>query len=211
MKKGLFFIVMVFALFLTGCATHLQYLRVDPNISQYKIARVAVLPFQNALQIPSVNDKADTTFTGKLQNSELFAYVAAPDSVKALMMDNKILNDISNLRQRLTTVGVADPKITAELCSKLEVDALIIGDVTQWNQVESGNSKISTAGLNIKIVAKDGKVLWHGSDSSSYTETVSMFDVAANLVKGGADDSALDKPLEWVIEKMLTKFPGAKS
>jgi hypothetical protein len=208
MKKYL--VLTLFALFIfSGCATHLQYLRIDPTASSYVINSVGVMPFQNALQIPSVNDKLNSIFVNTLTEKGLYTSVVPPDRVQGLMTNEKVLNAVTSLRTRLQSVGTADPKVVSWFCSALKCDAIFVGDVTQWNQVESGNNKLSTAGLNLKLVAKDGKVLWHATHSSTYTEQYGWMSALADTVKGGADDSALDKAAAMVTEAMVAKLPGA--
>jgi hypothetical protein len=161
----------LFALFIfSGCATHLQYLGIDPTASSYVINSAAVMPFQNALQISGVNDKLNSVFVNTLTEKGLYTNVVPPDRVQGLMTDEKVLNAVTSLRTRLQAVGTADPKIVGYFCNVLKCDAIFVGDVTQWNQVESGSNKLSTVGLNLKLVAKDGKVLWHATHASTYTE-----------------------------------------
>ena len=129
--------------------------------------------------------------------------------VKAAMVKESVLNTITKLRTRLQAVGDADPKVVKWLCKAFNSDAVMVGDVTQWNQIEANDSKLSTAGLNVKLIAKDGKVIWHATHADTYKESYGWLSALGDAVKGGADDTALDKALEMTAEKIVKKLPGA--
>jgi hypothetical protein len=204
MKKILLSFVVVVFIFM-NCATSLQYLSINHSISKYKIYSVAVLPFQTALQIPGINEMADIIFFERLNKSALYADVVPPDRIKELMADERVSNSVNSLRDSLDTVITADPKTTQWLCSGLKTDALIIGDITQWSKDSASGSDTFKAELNVRIVSKDGKVLWHGTDSESYTPQYNDWDLVRKRI---TDDSAFNKALGEIVDKMLANFPG---
>jgi len=204
MKKKLLSCIIIILLF-AGCAAQLQYLAKSRAISSYKINSVAVLPFYTDLQAPGISETAGNVFIARLLKSALYSSAVPPDRVKELMADEEFSSAVTRIKTSIADTGMADPETAVWLCSELKADALIACNITQWSKSHTADNDTFKIELDIRIAAKDGKTIWHGTDAESFTPSYNDWDVDRTRMP---DDKAFDTALGWVIDKVLANLPA---
>ncbi len=152
-KKSIFWICILVFLLMIGCASRpLVFLNraFDFNF----IERVAVIPFENISQTQGAGRQATLMFITELLSSETFDVVEPGETAKVLSELN------------LFSTGTLEIEQIKALGSKLKVQALIFGTVSESTTIRSGSLSIPTITLDLRMVeVETGSTVWSASHS----------------------------------------------
>ncbi|WP_320174879.1 GNA1162 family protein [Maridesulfovibrio sp.] len=154
MKKS-FFTTLIFILFLAGCSGTYMKDYVQPNGVASEARHAAVLPLVNLTNTPNAG-----RMVGDLLTTELYASTKF-DLMETTEMLKRIKGDEDDLE------FVMEDVVAQKLGSKLGVDTVIYGSVTEY-QYKRGVNQSPTVGINLRMVdVSSGNVLWASSSSKS--------------------------------------------
>lgn len=153
---------------------------VDPALGGASATKVAVIPFENLTNHPNAGLIVAQLVSTELYDRGLF-------QLQEETKTRKLLADLKIDPARLTDVAAAQ-----QAAGLLEVDALIIGSVSEFGY-QHGLREEPVVGLNARLVdGVSGKVLWASSHSASgggYLDRSSLNATAQSVV------SAMVSPL----------------
>lgn len=154
MKKS-FFTTLIFILFLAGCSGTYMKDYVQPNGVASEARHAAVLPLVNLTNTPNAG-----RMVGDLLTTELYASTKFD-----LMESTEMLKRIKGNEDDLEFV--MEDVVAQKLGSKLGVDTVIYGSVTEY-QYKRGVNQSPTVGINLRMIdVSSGNVLWASSSSKS--------------------------------------------
>ncbi len=146
---------MLFIFFLAGCSGTYMKGYVQPNGVVSEARRVAVLPLVNLTNTPNAG-----RMVGDLLTTELYASTKFD-----LMESTEMLKRIKGNKDDLEFV--MEDVVAQQLGSKLGVDTVMYGSVTEY-QYKRGVNQSPTVGINLRMIdVASGKVLWASSSSKS--------------------------------------------
>jgi TolB-like protein len=91
-----------------------------------------------------------------------FENVVDASSIKTRVTSSaEMSNDLSTYLQKVNSLGVSDPALSAKLRASTKADALFLTYVTAWSYGRQEGSKVARVGLGIRLVdASTGTIMW---------------------------------------------------
>ncbi len=160
MKRHLFLIPAALLL-ASGCGHTLRRDYTASGDSLAGLETIAVLPFENLTQFPDAGEIVAELFTTELYRTGSFR-VMDRNQVKRLMRE-----------KRITPPQVVDRQAAQKIGRELEVDAVLIGSVSEyWYRLERKSRRPGgeepAVGINARLVdVASGEVIWASSHSRS--------------------------------------------
>ena len=148
-------------LLVSGCGHTLRRDYSASRDSFVSLETVAVLPFENLTQFPDAGEIVAELFTTELYRVDSFR-VMDRNQVKRLMRE-----------KRITPPQVVDRRAAQQIGAELEVDAVLIGSVSEyWYRLERRSRRPGgeepAVGINARLVdVASGEVIWASSHSRS--------------------------------------------
>lgn len=146
---------------------------VDPAISTTLAGTVAVIPFENLTNHPNAG-----LIAAQLMSTEL--YDRGVFELQEESKTRKLLAELKIDPARLTDIAAAQ-----QAAGLLEVDALVIGSVSEFGY-QHGLREEPVVGLNARLISgKTGRVLWvssHSAAGSGYLSRSSLNATAQRVV-----------------------------
>jgi len=159
--KNIFVLSPVLIVLFAGCGHTLRRDYIAPRDNFDPPETVAVLPFENLTQFPDAGEIVAELFTTELYRTGSFR-VMDRNQVKRLMRE-----------KRITPPQVVDRLAAQKIGQELEVDAVLIGSVSEyWYRLERKSRRPGgeepAVGLNARLVdVASGEVVWASSHSRS--------------------------------------------
>jgi hypothetical protein len=163
--------------------------KVDPAFQTTKLDRIALLPFANAAQFKDAASIISKNFVSQLsQLHSDYKFLSPDETINFISTSN--LNDEFNvfLGDYLTSNGgVARPDFLANLRTKLQIDAVLVGHVTKYGEIIEIRSflgkptrfKVSVVGVDMSLYrTTDGRRVWYGRDMIAAKNKNSLPDAA---------------------------------
>ncbi|TAL08850.1 MAG: hypothetical protein EPO02_11750 [Nitrospirae bacterium] len=209
MKKRAPFLTAVLVGALAGCGATTSETITAPQIEQYRIVRIAVLPFmvtpptpgqQRGYAAPApppvAGDKLAEVFYRKLNNREGLA-VVPPQMVRESMPS--------------VTASVASRSLLRDLGERLDAGAVLEGTVEVYQERKGSAIGLERAedaaavGFSVRLVSvKDSKVLWTGE---YYERQRPMTEDLSGFLERGARFLTIEQLADSAVEHVLRKFP----
>lgn len=157
LRQSTLYATLCFALVFTSGCLHTRHAAdfVGAGVDLGTRARVAVIPLENLTNYPKAGLIAAELLSTEIYRRDLFELVEG-----------------TALRQALTSLDIdladlAADFAAADLANRLEVDAVLIGSVSEYGY-QHGLHEEPVVGLNLRLVrAGEGEVLWASSHSTT--------------------------------------------
>ncbi len=159
--KAILFLFPALAIFSAGCGHTLRRDYRSSKAAVSSLETVAVLPLENLTRFPDAGEIAAELFTTELYRIDRFR-VMDRNQVKRLMRE-----------KRITPPQVVDRRAAQNIGRELEVDAVLIGSVSEyWYRLERRSRRPGgeepAVGINARLVdVESGEVIWASSHSRS--------------------------------------------
>lgn len=209
MKKRTLFLAAVLSGAMTGCGATTTETVTAPQIEQYRIVRIAVLPFmvspptlgqERGYAAPAppadAGDKLADVFYLKLNTREGLA-VAPPQMVREAMPS--------------ITASVASRSVLRDLGERLDVGAVLEGTVRVYRERKGSAIGLeqprdaAAVGFSVRLVSvKDGKTLWTGE---YYERQRPLTEDLSGFLERGARFLTVDQLANSAVDKVLREFP----
>ena len=224
MRKRALFLAVVLMSAMTGCGGTTSETITAPQIEQYRILRIAVLPFMVSPPTPGqrrgyaapappaiAGEKLADLFYLKLNTREGLA-VVPPQLVRDAMPS--------------VTASVASRGLLRDLGERLDVGAVLEGTVEVYQERKGSAIGLERAedaaavGFSVRLVSvKDGKTLWTGDyyerqrplteDLSGFLERGVRFLTVDQLANSAVDHVLRGFPLGYQIQRRLGEASAA--
>ena len=218
MKKGTLFLAAVLLDAMTGCGTTTSETVTAPQLEQYRIIRIAVLPFgvlpptpgqergyASPAPPPIAGDKLAELFYRKLNTREGLA-VVSPQMVRDAIPKMPVTE--------------ADRALLRDLGERLDVGAVLEGTVGVYQERKGSAIGLEQAkdaaavGFTARLISvKDSKILWIGDyyerqrplteDLSGFLERGARFLTVEQLADSAVDHVLRGFPLGYQIQRRL--------
>ncbi|MEK6549451.1 MAG: hypothetical protein AABZ51_05060 [Nitrospirota bacterium] len=209
MKKRTLFLAAVLSGAMTGCGATTTETITAPQIEQYRIVRIAVLPFMVSPPTPGqrrgyaapappavAGNKLADVFYLKLNAREGLA-VVPPQMVREAMPS--------------ITASVASRSVLRDLGERLDVAALLEG-VVEVYQERKGSAigleraeDASAVGFSVRLISvKDGKTLWTGE---YYERQRPLTEDLSGFLERGVRFLTVEQLANSAVDKVLREFP----
>ena len=209
MKKCTLFLAAVLSGAMTGCGATTTETITAPQIAQYRIVRIAVLPFMVSPPTPGqrqgyaapapptvAGDKLADVFYLKLNAREGLA-VVPPQMVREAMPS--------------ITASVASRSVLRDLGERLDVAALLEGVVEVYKERKGSAIGLERAedaaaiGFSVRLVSvKDGKTLWTGD---YYERQRPLTEDLSGFLERGVRFLTVEQLANSAVDKVLREFP----
>ena len=209
MKKRTLFLAAVLSGAVTGCGATTTETITAPQIEQYCIVRIAVLPFMVSPPTPGqrrgyaapappavAGEKVADVFYLKLNVREGLA-VASPQLVREAMPS--------------ITASVASRSVLRDLGERLDVAALLEGTVEVYKERKGSALGLERAedaaaiGFSVRLISvKDGKPLWTGD---YYERQRPLTEDLSGFLERGARFLTIEQLANSAVDKVLREFP----
>jgi hypothetical protein len=209
MKKRTLFLAAVLSGAMTGCGATTTETITAPQIEQYRIVRIAVLPFMVSPPTPgqergyaapappaAAGDKLADVFYLKLNTREGLA-VAPPQMVREAMPS--------------ITASVAGRSVLRDLGERLDVGAVLEGTVRVYRERKGSAIGLeqprdaAAVGFSVRLVSvKDGKTLWTGE---YYERQRPLTEDLSGFLERGARFLTVEQLANSAVDKVLREFP----
>lgn len=209
MKKRALFLAAVLSGAMTGCGATTTETITAPQIEQYRIVRIAVLPFMVSPPTPGqergyaapappavAGDKLADVFYLKLNTREGLA-VAPPQMVREAMPS--------------ITASVAGRSMLRDLGERLDVGAVLEGTVRVYRERKGSAIGLeqprdaAAVGFSVRLVSvKDGKTLWTGE---YYERQRPLTEDLSGFLERGARFLTVEQLANSAVDKVLRAFP----
>lgn len=209
MKKRALFLAAVLSGAMTGCGAITTETITAPQIEQYRIVRIAVLPFMVSPPTPGqergyaapappavAGDKLADVFYLKLNTREGLA-VAPPQMVREAMPS--------------ITASVAGRSMLRDLGERLDVGAVLEGTVRVYRERKGSAIGLeqprdaAAVGFSVRLVSvKDGKTLWTGE---YYERQRPLTEDLSGFLERGARFLTVEQLANSAVDKVLRAFP----
>lgn len=171
-------VILLLAVGCTASGTSERY--VDPAAPPTRAMSVAVLPLENL----STHPEAGLIVAGVLTNGLL---------ARGLFQ----VREESEIRSALSQAAVSPARLrdgvfAGDLAKALEVDAVFVGNVSEYRYLH-GLKENPTVGLSVRLVGRDGGVIWSASESrvdGGFLNQPSLFETAQSVVDAMIKDLA---------------------
>lgn len=175
-------LIILFSVF-SGCSVHPNTFS-KKNLEKYSVRRVAVIPFYNNTTAKTAGKVVTNCFVEELLNSKDIE-VEFPGNVRKLLVEERII-----IRK-----GIGSGQIRL-IGKRLNVDAVIIGRVTEYGGDDGSGSPVVS--VNARIIHTDtSSILWMGQNKRTGDDYIKVFDI-------GRIDSAPKLARNVVRELILT-------
>ncbi|MEK6604525.1 MAG: hypothetical protein AABY77_01375 [Nitrospirota bacterium] len=209
MKKRTLFLAAVLSGAMAGCGATTTETVTAPQIEQYRIVRIAVLPFMVSPPTPGqrqgyaapappavAGDKLADVFYLKLNAREGLA-VVPPQMVREAMPS--------------ITASVASRSVLRDLGERLDVAALLEGVVEVYKERKGSAIGLERAedaaaiGFSVRLVSvKDGKTLWTGD---YYERQRPLTEDLSGFLERGVRFLTVEQLANSAVDKVLREFP----
>ena len=209
MKKRTLLLAAVLSGAMTGCGATTTETITAPQIEQYRIVRIAVLPFMVSPPTPGqrqgyaapappavAGDKLADVFFLKLNTREGLA-VVPPQMVREAMPS--------------ITASVASRSVLRGLGERLDVAALLEGTVEVYKERKGSAIGLERAedaaaiGFSVRLVSvKDGKTLWTGD---YYERQRPLTEDLSGFLERGVRFLTVEQLANSAVDKVLREFP----
>ena len=209
MKKRTLFLAAVLSGAMTGCGATTTETITAPQIAQYRIMRIAVLPFMVSPPTPGqrrgyaapappavAGDKLADAFYLKLNAREGLA-VVPPQMVREAMPS--------------ITASVASRSVLRDLGERLDVAALLEGVVEVYQERKGSAIGLERAedaaavGFSVRLISvKDGKTLWTGE---YYERQRPLTEDLSGFLERGVRFLTVEQLANSAVDKVLRAFP----
>lgn len=160
MKVKMLFAIVALLFAITDCSG-IKFSQISPEAKNFHPKTIAVLP-ATVGEHESARDIVDTVVSKKLAESHWFANVVDAMTIKSqIATSEELSSNLQSYIQKVNTLGVSDPAISARLKDALNSDALLLTYVTSWGYGRSEGNKIARVGLGLKLIdASKGTIIW---------------------------------------------------
>ncbi len=209
MKTRALFLAAVWAGALTGCGATTSGTITAPQIEQYRIVRIAVLPFMVSPPTPGqrreyaapappavAGEKLADVFYRKLNAREGLAIVP-PQTVRAAMPS--------------IVASVAGRSVLRDLGERVDVAAVLEGVVEVYQERKGSAMGLERAedaaavGFSVRLISvKDGTILWTGD---YYERQRPLTEDLSGFLERGARFLTVDELANSAVEHVLREFP----
>lgn len=209
MRKSQPILIAVLMGTLAGCGATTSETITAPQIEQYRILRIAVLPFMVSPSTPGqrrgyaapappavAGEKVADVFYLKLNTREGLA-VAPPQMVRDAMPS--------------ITASVASRSVLRDLGERLDVAALLEGTVEVYQERKGSAIGLERAedaaaiGFSVRLVSvKDGKTLWAGE---YYERQRPLTEDLSGFLERGVRFLTVEQLANSAVDKVLRAFP----
>lgn len=209
MKKRALFLAAVLSGAMTGCGATTTETITAPQIEQYRIMRIAVLPFMVSPPTPGqergyaaptppavAGDKLADVFYLKLNAREGLA-VVPPRIVREAMPS--------------ITASVASRSVLRDLGERLDVGAVLEGTVRVFRERKGSAIGLeqprdaAAVGFSVRLISvKDGKVLWTGD---YYERQRPLTEDLSGFLERGVRFLTVEQLANSAVDKVLRAFP----
>ncbi len=209
MKKRALFLAAVLSGAMTGCGATTTETITAPQIEQYRIVRIAVLPFMVSLPTPGqergyaapappavAGDKLADVFYLKLNTREGLA-VVPPQMVRDAMPS--------------ITASVASRSVLRDLGERLDVGAVLEGTVRVYRERKGSAIGLeqprdaAAVGFSVRLVSvKDGKTLWTGE---YYERQRPLTEDLSGFLERGVRFLTVEQLANSAVNHVLREFP----
>jgi len=209
MKKRTLFLAAVLSGAMTGCGSTTTETITAPQIEQYRIVRIAVLPFMVSPATPGqrrgyaapapsavAGEKVADVFYLKLNTREGLA-VVPPRMVREAMPS--------------ISASVASRSVLRDLGERLDVAALLEGVVEVYQERKGSAIGLERAedaaavGFSVRLVSvKDGKTLWTGE---YYERQRPLTEDLSGFLERGVRFLTVEQLANSAVDKVLRAFP----
>ncbi|MEW5807359.1 MAG: hypothetical protein AB1756_08450 [Acidobacteriota bacterium] len=182
-------VAVIVSLFLLGSCASAPITYIHPSSDFSAIKKVAVLPFSNYTQDLYADEKIRDLFIIELLAANIVG-VAEPGEVYRALAENKI-TDIENLGQdNIRKIG-----------QTLDVQALIQGNVQEFQIERSGTTPSVTIALSFKMIEVDsGVAIWTTTVSREGTKFITKLFGFGGANKSKAARKLVRKALKTLIQ-----------
>lgn len=209
MKKRALFLAAVLLGAMTGCGATTTETITAPQIEQYRIVRIAVLPFMVSPPTPGqergyaapappavAGDKLADVFYLKLNTREGLA-VVPPQMVRDAMPS--------------ITASVASRSVLRDLGERLDVGAVLEGTVRVYRERKGSAIGLeqprdaAAVGFSVRLVSvKDGKTLWTGE---YYERQRPLTEDLSGFLERGVRFLTVEQLANSAVNHVLREFP----
>jgi TolB-like protein len=209
MKKRALFLAAVLLGAMTGCGATTSETITAPQIEQYRIVRIAVLPFMVSPPTPGqergyaapappavAGDKLADVFYLKLNTREGLA-VVPPQMVRDAMPS--------------ITASVASRSVLRDLGERLDVGAVLEGTVRVYRERKGSAIGLeqprdaAAVGFSVRLVSvKDGKTLWTGE---YYERQRPLTEDLSGFLERGVRFLTVEQLANSAVNHVLREFP----
>jgi hypothetical protein len=228
-----FTVMCVLLLAVAACGPTKVTIATSPEMDQYRVRTVAMLPFED-LATPMVVDpkEPDVQPPQGAVRSDISLSIPRtneryeqPTNWVPPAAAAKVEGIVYGKLQRWSGIQVLPPQETAraikvsdvkglplekmvqQVAAKLSVDAVLKGRVLAYEErvgSKLGVSKPATVGFEVKLIAADGRVLWVGN---YYERQRPMIEDLAGFIQRGGVFVTAEELAEYGADHMLEKFP----
>ena len=210
---------------LAGCAT-VDYSFVNPNVKVAAPRKVAVFPFDSsiddyaALRVSVAREGASslvtTSFVKELCRKTRYEIISPVEVSNKLSLDKDKLDWINkSIFGDVYERRVLTAERLSELGSQLNIDAILVGKITDFGRYQQDGALWTGVGLSIKMIdVKSGELLWEARDKIKEVSTITHghSTLEANsaqypLVTGGVDKEPKYKTGQGYFYGSSGKFP----
>src|SRR4030067_815423 len=160
MMKKMSLVIVALLFTITGCSG-IKFSQLSPDAMDFHPKTIAVLP-ATVGEHESARDTIDTVVSRKLAESGWYDNVVDAVTIKnQIATSEELSGNIQSYIQKLNTMGLSDPAISASLKDALNSEALLLTYVTSWGYGRSEGNKIARVGLGLKLIdASKGTIIW---------------------------------------------------
>lgn len=218
---------------LTACGPTKVSTKTAPDIAQYVVKTVAVMPF-DALQTPQMMDQRDTTLPPPDSVVRSGISLGIPPTVERVnqptaqvpaLAAEKVTRMVAFKLEEMTTVKVIPPwetgktvaalgkeaaglpkeRLVRQVATRLSSDAVLIGKVLIYQEREGKwGGNGATVGFEIQLIGADGKVLWIGN---YFEKQRPMNEDFAGFVERGGVFVTAEELAQYGAEHVIKYFP----
>lgn len=221
-------------LVLTACGPTKVTTKTAPDIDQYVVKTVAVMPFE-ALPTPQVRDQLDTSIPPPAGAMRSEISLGTPPTVERVNQPTakvptsaaeKITQMVYGKLDQMTTMKVIPPwetgktlkaleqqtaglpkeRLIRQVAGRIPSDAVLMGKVLIYQERDGGKwgGNPATVGFEVTLVAADGKILWVGNYFEKQRPMIEDF--AGFIERGGVFVTA-EELAQYGAQHVLKYFP----
>jgi hypothetical protein len=150
--------------------------KLDPAFQTTKLDRIALLPFANAAQFKEAAGVISKNFVSQLSQLHSEYKFLPPDETINFISTSGMNDEFNVFLGDYLSAGTARKDFLDNMHNKLQIDAVLVGHVTQYGEViEIGTflgkpvrRKLSVVGVDMSLYrTTDGRRVWYGRDRIS--------------------------------------------
>jgi len=165
MRKGITnILVYVLVSWLLGCASGIDFSEISQDAKDFHPKTIGVLP-PTVGKFEASRDVVGPSVSQELVKCGWFDNVVDTLTIKTQIANSgELADDIADYLQKLNTLGVSDPGLSARLGQALHVDALFLTYVSSWGYGRMEGNKVARVGLGVRLVdCSKGTIIWKAS------------------------------------------------